>query len=46
MEFRKFTAGEGVYGSDQDGGAGQESNVNFHDPNMLAVMRDPKHHHH
>jgi hypothetical protein len=34
MEFRKFTAGKGVYGSDLDGGPGQETNVNFNDANM------------
>lgn len=31
MEFRKFTAGSQAYGSDADGGPGQESNVNFSD---------------
>ena len=47
MEFRKFTAGQGVYGSDLDGGPGQESNVNFNDPNMQRVLEDPsdKNHH-
>lgn len=43
MEFRKFTAGQGVYGSDQEGGPGQESNVNFSDPKMFEVLRDSSH---
>jgi phospholipid-transporting ATPase len=42
MEFRKFTAGNVAYGTDQDGGPGQESNVNFFDPNLQTVQRDPK----
>lgn len=46
MEFRKFTAGFGVYGSDKDGGPNQESNVNFCDPNMQKVMADVGHPNH
>jgi len=34
MEFRKFTSGVNFYGTDGDGGDGQESNVNFCDPKM------------
>ena len=46
MEFRKFTAGKGVYGSDQDGGPDQESNVNFSDPVMHQVLKDRSHENH
>ena len=38
MEFRRFTAGQGVYGSGKDGGPNQQSNVNFYDPNMTQVL--------
>lgn len=46
MEFRKFTAGFGIYGRDQDGGPGQESNVNFCDPHMHQVLADAGHPNH
>lgn len=38
MEFRRFTAGQGVYGSNKDGGPDQQPNVNFFDPNMFNVL--------
>jgi len=38
MEFRKFTSGVNYYGTDADGGAGQESNVNFCDPKMYSHL--------
>jgi P-type E1-E2 ATPase len=44
MEFRRFTAGKGNYGTDQDGPPDQESNVNFHDPKVDDILnneRDP-----
>lgn len=43
MEFRKFTAGFGIYGSDIDATEPQESNVNFYDPNMNKVLNDTNH---
>lgn len=46
MEFRKFTAGFGIYGSNLDGGPNQESNVNFHDPKLQQVLADPSHQNH
>lgn len=46
MEFRRFTGGKGVYGSNKDGGPNQQDNVNFFDPNMYQVLQDPSHQDH
>lgn len=46
MEFRRFTAGMGVYGTNVDGGPNQQSNVNFSDPNMFNVLYEPGHQDH
>lgn len=46
MEFRRFTGGQGVYGSSKDGGPNQQPNVNFYDPNLFQVLQntnDPNH---
>lgn len=40
MEFRKFTAGEVAYGTDEtDPHKEQEKNVNFYDPNLEKVLQ-------
>mmetsp|Transcript_6081 Transcript_6081/g.10321 ORF Transcript_6081/g.10321 Transcript_6081/m.10321 type:complete len:363 (+) Transcript_6081:642-1730(+) len=44
MEFRKFTAGAKLYGTDQNPSPDdvQESNVRFHDPQLKLDLLDPK----
>mmetsp|Transcript_3850 Transcript_3850/g.5829 ORF Transcript_3850/g.5829 Transcript_3850/m.5829 type:complete len:313 (+) Transcript_3850:681-1619(+) len=42
MEFKKFSAGSGNYGTGQKPEEKQESNVCFHDPAMFECLNDPK----
>lgn len=41
MEFKKFSAGMGSYGSHRKPNTPQESNVCFYDPQMLKDLRNP-----
>lgn len=44
MEFRKFTAGQGYYGTNENGDPNQqEPNVNFYDPKFDQVTSDTNH---